>query len=86
MSQGFFPSFRWVSVTPSDTVNFLQPSGKNCADAIYVGAAGNVVLVLEDGSTLTIPAPAGGYIWNNRVKRINATSTTASQIFALYAL
>lgn len=82
------PSFKkWVAVTPSDTVNFVnQGLGRITADAIYVGSAGNIVLVFEDGGTLTIAAVAGSYIWHSGVKRINATSTTAAAIYALYAL
>lgn len=76
----------WIAVTASDSVDFTQPSGKPTADALYVGTAGNVVCVLQDGTVLTIPAAAGGYIFNNRIKRVNSTNTTASNIFRLYAI
>lgn len=82
-----FPAFKkWVSITKSDTVNFEFQNGKPCPDAIYIGGAGNIVLVLEDGTTLTVAVAAGSYIWNNGVKRVNSTSTTATGMFALYTL
>lgn len=81
-----FPAFRrWLAITTSDTVNFVPRSSDPYPDAIYVGTAGNVVLVFQDDSTLTIPAAASTYLWCNGVKRVNATSTTASNLVALYA-
>lgn len=70
---------RWEAVAASDTVN--QPQG--LFEGLYVGAAGNVVVVQQDDSTRTIPAVAGGYL-RIRGKRVNSTSTTATGLFALY--
>jgi hypothetical protein len=69
-----------AAITASDTVNFVdQP------DAIYVGGAGNVVAVFGDNATLTMAAVAGA-ILPIKVKRINATNTTATGLFALYTV
>lgn len=82
------PSFKkWRVVTPSDTVNFTnQGLGRITPDAFYIGGAGNVVLVFEDDSTLTLAVVAGMYIWHSGVKRINSTNTTSAAIYALYGL
>lgn len=70
---------RAVAIALSDTVD--QPSGM--LDALYVGGAGNIVGVLEDGSTVTMAVVAGA-ILPIKFKRINNTSTTATGLFALY--
>lgn len=67
------------AVTPSDTAGMAKGS----ADGFYVGAAGALAIVGEDGDvgTFTVDAgtvmPFGG-------KRINLTGTTATGIVALY--
>lgn len=79
-----------VAITPSDTVDFVA-AGRGASaqallcDAIYVGVAGNVVVALQDGTLLTIAAVAGGVI-PIAARRVNATSTTATGLFALYAI
>ena len=66
-------------VTPSDTAGMAKGS----ADGFYVGVAGTVAVVGEDGAvgTFTVDAgtvlPLGG-------KRVNETGTTATGIVALY--
>ena len=74
------------AITPSDTVDFLA-SGRTTiplCDAIYVGGAGNVTAVLQDGSTVLFTAPPVGSIIPVRAKRVNATGTTATALVALY--
>lgn len=68
-----------VAVTPSDSTNLSFD-----ARAIYVGTAGNVVAVFPDNSTVTFSNVPAGTILPIVVKRINSTSTTASNIVALY--
>lgn len=83
--QGYYNVSR--DITPSDTVNFQAyqlPDRKLC-DAIYVGGAGVVVVVLEDGSTSNFTAVAGE-ILPIGAKRVNSTSTTATLLRALYAV
>lgn len=68
---------RMAAITPSDTVNLAEQPR-----AIYVGGAGNVVLVFGT-ATATVPVLAGAVI-PCRPTRINSTSTTATSIFGIY--
>lgn len=72
------PGRSWAAVTPSDTVNL--PAG---CRAIYVGGAGDVALVGDDGVAVVFAATAGQIIPLGP-KRVNATSTTATSIVAIY--
>lgn len=67
------------AITKSDTVNF--PLG--LCDAVYVGGAGVVVAVFQDGATASFTAVAG-QVLPIRVKRVNSTNTTATLMVALY--
>lgn len=67
-----------AAVTPSDTVSFTEtPRG------IYVGGAGAVVALLG-GVAITFLAVPAGTILPIKPTRINATSTTATGLVALY--
>ncbi len=66
-------------ITP-DNVNDLPYVTRG----IYVGTGGNIKLTTKAGTTLIVPNLAGGAIYSFRVSRIWATSTTASNIVALY--
>lgn len=83
-----------VAIVKSDTVNFdgttttagTQPSGPPIAcDAIFVGGAGVVVAVFQDGSTASFTCIAGQLL-PVRAIRVNSTNTTASVMVALYAI
>lgn len=83
---------RAVAVTKSDTVNFdgstyaATPVTKPIpADAIYVGGAGVVVAVFEDGSSASFTAIAG-QILPLKCIRVNSTNTTATLMVALYTV
>lgn len=68
------------SITPSDSVNL--PNG--VCGCVYVGGSGNVVVVDETDTATTLTAvPTGAYI-PVAAKRINATSTTATNLVAFY--
>jgi hypothetical protein len=67
-----------VAVTTSDTVDFTQG---RCS-AIYVGVSGDVVAVVG-GTAITFKAAPVG-ILPVVATRINATSTTATNMVALY--
>ena len=69
------------AITPSDTDDFA--TNGRLSDAIYVGGAGTVAVVFEDGSTATFTSVAGGYLWV-KAKRINSTGTSATLLVALY--
>lgn len=73
------PAVRWVAVTPSDSVNLSS----GCR-AIYVGGAGDVALVGDDGVAGTFAAVAAGTILPCQAKRVNLTNTTATLMLALY--
>jgi hypothetical protein len=74
------PYNRIKAISASDTVNL--PDG--VCDAILVNGAGNVVVVLENDETATITGVVAGTILPLTVKRVNATSTTATNMYALY--
>lgn len=69
-----------VAVVPSDTVKFAR----GVCQGIYVGGAGNVTAVMEDGTVATFTAVPVGTILPIRAIRVNATLTTATQMVALY--
>jgi hypothetical protein len=52
--------------------------------AIWVGGAGNIVLVTVGGETVTITAIAAGTLLKIRAKQIKSTSTTATVMVALW--
>ena len=72
------PANSFVAVTPSDTVDLTPP-----ARALYVGGAGNVVVINAAGTAVTFIGVAAGSILPIRTTRVNSTSTTATSIVAL---
>lgn len=73
------PASYAVAVTPSDSVNLAV-----AARALYVGGAGNVVVVQTDDTTVTFFATPAGLVLPVACKRVNATNTTATNLVALY--
>jgi hypothetical protein len=57
-----------VAITPSATEN-------NTFSGIYVGGAGNVSVVTEEGTTVTFTAPPVGSIIPIRTSKVLATTT-----------
>jgi hypothetical protein len=77
-------SFSYYRVAAkSDTVNELPYGNKMLFDAIYVGGAGVVEVIREDGTAILMTAVAGGYLYV-RGKRIGGTNTTATLINVLW--
>lgn len=75
-----------VAVVTSDTVDFVvQGTGRKLCDGLYVGGAGIVVAVFEDGTTVNFTAVAG-QILPIAIKRVNTTNTTATLMTALYGI
>lgn len=71
---------RGRAVTPSDSVSFPEgPAG----GGIYVGGAGNVSMDF-DGTPVVFTAVPAGTRLPVAPRRINATSTTATAIVALF--
>lgn len=69
-----------AAVTPSDTVNFTFGN----ASGLYVGGAGNVVVVTLGNQVITFVGVVAGTTLYVKAKRVNATNTTATNIVALY--
>lgn len=66
------------AITPSDTVNFTKPCW-----GIYVGVTGDVVVVLASAAVLTFKAVPAGTVLQVMAKRVNSTSTTATNLLGL---
>ncbi len=84
------PYNRAVVIAKSDTVNYdgttysASAAAKAIpADAILIGGAGNVYAVMEDNSVVIIAAAAGA-IFPLKTIRVNNTTTTATNMYALY--
>lgn len=73
------PSVNFSAITPSDTA-YLTSIPK----AIYVGVGGNVVAVNASDVAVTLKNIPDGTVLPIRPTRINATSTTATDIVGLY--
>lgn len=67
-----------AAVTPSDSTDLTQ-----VPRALYIGSSGNLNVDMMDGTTVLFSSVPNG-IFPVRVKRVRATSTTASNIVALY--
>ncbi len=83
---------RAVAITKSDTVNYdgttysaTAAQKAAPAEAIYVGGAGIVVAVFEDGSAVNFTAVAGEILPLKTI-RVNSTTTTATLMVALYSV
>ena len=67
------------AITKSDTVNFGRVT-----KGIFVGGAGNMVVVMADGTEVTLTACIVGSVYNLRAIRVNSTNTTATLMVGLY--
>lgn len=74
------PAESCAAVTTSDSTDL---AGGTCR-ALYVGTGGNVNVDDAFGNTVLFTGVPSGSILPVRVKRVRATSTTASTIVALY--
>lgn len=70
-----------AAVTPNDSVTLP----KGVCQAIFATGAGNVAVVLENGTEIVLPI-AAGYVGKLEllIRQVKATSTTATGLFALY--
>lgn len=73
------PAARAFSITKHDSTNFTKNTR-----AIYVGGAGDVVVVFDDDSTATFVGVPAGSILPVRAKRVNSTSTSATSMVGMY--
>ena len=72
-----------VSVTPSDTVD-ITGINPNTPATLFVGTGGNIQVITIGGSTLILKNIADGSFLPIQVTRVMATSTTATDIVALF--
>lgn len=69
---------RWFAITPSDETDLaIKPR------ALFVGSAGNLVLVGADGVSAPFPALAGQTLALSP-HRVMATGTTATGLVGIY--
>lgn len=73
------PAAYATAVTPSDSTDLTRTTR-----ALYIGTGGNVNIDTMDGSTVLFSNVPDGSILPVRVKRVRSTSTTASNIVALF--
>lgn len=67
-----------VAVTPSDSTVLTTTR------AVFVGGAGNLSVVTSAGTTLTLTGVTAGSLLPLRVTKVRSTSTTATNIAALW--
>lgn len=90
MAVAYNPSYSLAkAITKSDTINFdgsVSTSGGfvTPCDAFYVGGAGVVVGVLQNGVTVNLTCIAGALI-PLRLIRVNSGTTDATLMVALYS-
>ena len=70
----------YQAITPSNTTNF--PGGM--ARGIYVGVGGTIVAITGAGTTTTFVGALTGSIIPGYFTRVNSTSTTATNLLAIY--
>jgi hypothetical protein len=73
------PAASVAAITTSDTVELTHVSRH-----IYVGGTGDISVVMRDSSTAVFKAVPVGTVLPIRVRRINATGTTATLLLNLY--
>ena len=78
------PPANFAAVTPSDTTDFGSTPKTSLTTALYVGGAGAVVAVTEDGTAVTFAAVPAGTTLRIRCRRVNSTNTTATNIVRLW--
>lgn len=67
------------AITPSDTTKFTKP-----CEGIYVGGAGNMVVLLTSGDVVTLTGVLAGTVYPVKANRVNSTSTTATNLVGLW--
>lgn len=70
---------RAVTITPSNSVNLDDDT-----NAIFVGGAGVVAVMMPGGETVNFTCVAG-QVLPISARRINSTNTTATLLVALYS-
>lgn len=73
------PGYKHFAITPHDSNNEA-----NNFRSIWVGVAGNVAVVTDDGTAVTYKGCAAGSVIPIRGKRVNSTNTTATDLVGIY--
>ncbi len=68
-----------AAVTPSDTVALTDVSR-----ALFVGGAGTLTAIMQDGSTCLFIGVTAGSILPIQASQVNATGTTCANIVAMW--
>lgn len=74
----------FVAVTPSDSVDIARDARGEFPGALRFGTGGTASVVGSDGTVVTLINIADGEVFDSRVRRVNATGTTASDIVGIY--
>jgi len=69
-----------AAVTPSDSVNLTGGPTR----ALFVGGAGALSCLMVDDTTCVFTGVVAGAVLALRVKRVNSTGTTATNIVAMW--
>jgi len=77
---GSVPATVFEAVTASDSTNFTNGISRG----LYIGGAGNAAVVDADGTAVLFSGLLAGSILPVQAKRVNSTSTTATNIVALF--
>jgi len=73
------PAQRGFAITPSDSTDLAAETR-----GLWIGASGDLALVLASGDEVTISGAVGGSLLPLRVRRLKATGTTATALVGLY--
>lgn len=73
------PAVNAAAVTPNDSADLAVTPR-----ALYLGASGNLAVVMQGGQTVTFIALAAGVPHPLRARRVLATGTTATGIIAVW--
>lgn len=79
------PAYGMFTITPSN-VTVFDNIGANPPPTrkLYVGGAGNIAVVMADGSSGVLTAVAVGTTLEISVKQVLSTGTTATNLIGLY--
>ena len=72
------PATKVLTITPHDDNDLSE-----VVRALYIGVAGNAVVITKEGDTVTFVGLQAGQILPVRVSRVKATNTTATSILGL---
>lgn len=76
---------RCAAVTPSDTVDIpAVTGGTNNGCVLYIGGSGNIKVTTVGGDEVVFVGLSAGQFVPVQVKRVWSTSTTATNIVALW--